>query len=72
MDDEEHLERLQQAVLKGYEWQAANYPPLADLSRANLGSVGEISSTDSTSTRFSESRCTAFWRVLLEGCLEGG
>jgi hypothetical protein len=42
MDDEEHLKRLQQAVLKWHEWQVANRPPLADLSRANLGSVSEV------------------------------
>jgi hypothetical protein len=49
MDDEEHLERLQQAVLKWHQWQAANRPPLADLSRASLGSVGEVSRPEHTS-----------------------
>jgi hypothetical protein len=49
MDDEEHLERLQQAVLKWHEWQASNRPPLADLSRANLGSVREVSRPGPTS-----------------------
>jgi hypothetical protein len=43
MADEEHLKGLQQAVLKWHEWQAANYPPLAALSRANLGHVNEVS-----------------------------
>jgi hypothetical protein len=38
MDEEKHLKRLQHAVLKWHEWQTANYPPLADLGRANPGS----------------------------------
>jgi hypothetical protein len=54
MDDEEHLERLQQAVLKWHQWQAANRPPAADLSRASLGSVGEVSRPGSASDRFLE------------------
>jgi hypothetical protein len=54
MDNEEqHLERLEQAVLKWHEWQTANRPPLvelvgADLKGANLGSAGEISRLEST------------------------
>jgi hypothetical protein len=52
MDDEEHLKQLQQAILKWHEWQAANYPPLSDLSRSNLGSVGEVSRSKPTSDRF--------------------
>jgi hypothetical protein len=37
MSDEEHLERLQQAVLKWHQWQAANRPPLADLRHNERG-----------------------------------
>jgi hypothetical protein len=54
MDDEEHLERLQQAVLKWHQWQVANRPPVADLSRASLGSVGEVSRPAPASDRFLE------------------
>jgi hypothetical protein len=49
MDDEEHLKRLQQAVLKWQEWQAANYPPLAD-----LGAVDELSRAGPTFNRSPE------------------
>jgi hypothetical protein len=55
MDDEENLvERLQQAVLKWHQWQAANRPLVADLSRANQGSVGEVSRPGPASDRFLE------------------
>jgi hypothetical protein len=54
MDDEEHLERLQQAVLKWHQWQAANRPPVGDLSRASLGYAGEVSRPGPASDRFLE------------------
>jgi hypothetical protein len=59
MSDEEHLERLQQAVLKWHEWQAANRPPFADLE-----SVGEVSRSGPTSDRFPEKPHGLLARVI--------